>query len=87
MPNEDAEKAKRKNYDDLKRAGAQKDANATQRLKRSWIARELALASSSPTLVELILATAQGLGRRFASLLLADDRSVARSGGSGYKFT
>jgi hypothetical protein len=37
-------------------------------LKRSWIARERALAAGSPTLLALVLATAQGVGRRFASL-------------------
>lgn len=94
MSKDNTEEAKRKNYEDLKRAGesrkqdqsptngpqeqaqnspaaakrARKDANAAKRPKRSWIARERALAAGSPTLIKLVIATAQGMGRRFASL-------------------
>ncbi|WP_148045066.1 hypothetical protein [Nocardioides marmorisolisilvae] len=46
---------------------ARKDSNS-ERLKRSWIARERALATGSPTLIELAVATALGVGRRLVSL-------------------
>lgn len=47
---------------------ARKDADATRRTTSSWIVRERALASGSPGLSELLIATVHIVGRTVARL-------------------